>query len=141
VRDSEFNLLYSFGSSGTGDGEFLSPSRMAFTPSGDTIYVNDKVNARFAVFGTPASTIGSLIEQVEDLVEDGVLNGGQGNALIAKLEAALAKLLADMPGTAINQLRAFRNQVEAFIQSGELTPEEGQPLLDVLDAILEALGG
>lgn len=141
VRDSEFNLLFSFGSPGTGDGEFSSPSRVAFTPSGNTIYVNDRVNARFVVFSSTEGMIDNLIEEIEGLIDDGSLNGGQGHALIAKLEAALTKLLDDKTNTAINQLGAFRNQVEAFIQSGELTPEEGQALLDAVDAVVEALGG
>ena len=75
------------------------------------------------------------------MIEDGALNGGQGNALIVKLEAALHKLLDDKTKTAINQLGAFRNQVEAFMQSGELPLEEGQPLLDAVDTIIEAMGG
>jgi sugar lactone lactonase YvrE len=141
VHDTDLNELYSFGSAGTGGGEFMIPAQLAFTPSGHTLYINNRNNARFSVFGSPEGGIESLINEIEGLIEDGALNGGQGNALIVKLEAALQKLLEDKTKTAINQLGAFRNQVEALIQSGELTPGEGQPLLDAVDGLIEALGG
>jgi sugar lactone lactonase YvrE len=142
VHDSDMNELYWFGSEGTGDGEFRTPMYLGFTPSGDTLYVSDRQNARYVVFVADAETaVEDLIEQIEDLIDEGTLGGGQGNALIAKLQAALQKLLDDKTKTAINQLSAFRNQVEAFIQSGELTPEEVQPLLDAVDAIIAVLGG
>jgi hypothetical protein len=105
------------------------------------LYVNDSRNARYVVFANPEGGIEDLIEEIERLIDDGLLNGGQGNALIAKLEAALEKLLDGKPETAVNQVGAFRNPVEAFIQSGELTPEERQPILDAVDAVIEALGG
>lgn len=93
------------------------------------------------VFATAEGGIDGLIAEIEGLINDGLLNGGQGNAFISKLEAALKKLLDGSTKTAINQLGAFRNQVGAFIQSGELAPGEGQALLDAVDAIIEALGG
>jgi len=34
------------------------------------------------------------------------------------------------PGPTINQLEAFVNQVTAFMNSGLLTEEQGQPLID-----------
>jgi DNA-binding beta-propeller fold protein YncE len=141
VHDADLNELYSIGSYGMANGEFWIPTDIAYTPSGGMLYVNDSRNARFVVFATAEGGIDGLIAEIEGLINDGLLNGGQGNALISKLEAALKKLLDGSTKTAINQLGAFRNQVGAFIQSGELAPEEGQALLDAVDAIIEALGG
>lgn len=93
------------------------------------------------VFCTPASSIADVIEAIEELVDEGILTGGQGKALVVKLQGALTKLLDGMTTTEINRLGAFRNQVEDHIQSGELTQEEGQPLLDAVDAIITAVGG
>jgi hypothetical protein len=90
---------------------------------------------------TPQQGIAGLIERIRDLVDRGVLNGGQGNALIAKLEAALRQLDRGKPQTAINQLEAFINQVNALIGGGVLPAEEGQPLLAAATAILAALVG
>ncbi len=85
--------------------------------------------------------IAGLIAQVRALVDASVLNGGQGNALIAKLEAAIQQLERGNIATAINQLESFVNQVSALISGGVLPPEEGQPLIEAANAILAALGG
>jgi TolB protein len=89
---------------------------------------------------TPQQAIEALIAQVRALVP-GALNNGQGNALIVKLEAAIRQVDRGNIATAINQLEAFINQVNAYVASGRLTPEQGQPLLDAANAILAALGG
>ena len=74
---------------------------------------------------------------LQDLVESGVLNQGQGIALIAKLDAALAQLDKGNEIAAMNQLQAFTNQVNAFINAGILSPAEGQPLIDAAQAIID----
>jgi len=89
---------------------------------------------------SPQDATGDLIQRIPDLVNRGVLNGGQGNALIAKLEAAIQQLDRGNITTAINQLEAFVNQVSALMNSGVLPPAEGQPLIDAANAILDALG-
>jgi len=45
--------------------------------------------------------------------------------------------------TAINELQAFINQVNNFMNSTPpiLMPSEGQPLIDAANAIIAALGG
>ncbi len=81
----------------------------------------------------------SLIEDVEQLVDDGLLNKGQGNALIVKLEHALERLADDRLKDAINALDAFSNQLDAFVRGGVLTPESGQDLSDQVNDIIELL--
>jgi hypothetical protein len=81
----------------------------------------------------------SLIEDVKQLVDDGFLNKGQGNALIVKLEHALDRLADDHLKAAINTLDAFSNQVDAFVQGGVLPPESGQDLSDQVNHIIELL--
>ena len=90
---------------------------------------------------TPQEQNELLIDEVEALVTTGVLNPGQGNALIAKLEAAIRKLNQGNVNAAINQLQAFINQVNAFINGGILSPEEGQPLIDAANNIINQLSG
>lgn len=68
------------------------------------------------------------------------LNNGNANALISKLENAKKDLEKGHITAACNKLGAFINQVEAFIQSGKLTPAQGQPLIDCAEMIRAALG-
>ena len=88
---------------------------------------------------TTEQQINELIDMVQMLVDDGVLNDGQGNALISKLENVLDKLAHGNTNAAANQLSAFINQVEDFIYEGVLTPEQGNPLIKVATALVEAL--
>jgi hypothetical protein len=90
---------------------------------------------------TPREGIEGLIEKVETLVAAGSLNQGQGNALIAKLEAAIQQLDHGNVQTAINQLRAFVSQMNTFISAGTVPPAQGQPLIDYANQIIAALGG
>jgi len=80
--------------------------------------------------------IEQIIDDVEDLVDSGTLNPGQGNSLVVKLEGAFEKLDNGQSKPAANQLGAFINEVEAMVKSGKLTPEEGQSLIDAANAII-----
>ena len=90
---------------------------------------------------TPRQRIEGLIEKVKTLVAAGVLNQGQGNGLIAKLEAAIQQLEPGNTKTAINHLQALVNQMSAFIRSGTVPSAQGQPLIDVAQQLIAALGG
>jgi hypothetical protein len=90
-------------------------------------------------FGSPKKSIEGLIKQVLQLTETGTLNGGQGNSLIAKLEAAIGQLDRGNDRVAVNQLRSFTNEVEAKLSSGLLSAEEGQPLIDAANEIIALL--
>jgi pullulanase-type alpha-1,6-glucosidase len=83
----------------------------------------------------PQEMVRSLIAEVEALVDAGILNQGQGNALIVKLENVVKNLDKGKPNTALNNLNAFMNQVYDFVGDGVLTPEEGQSLIDTAEAI------
>ena len=85
---------------------------------------------------TPQQAIERLIDDMNVLA----VNPGQGNALIAKLEAAIQQLEQGHVAAAINQLNSFVNQVSGMVSSGILLPAEGQPLLDAANAIIAGLG-
>ena len=89
---------------------------------------------------TPKETCEVLIEDVEALVEAGVLNRGQGNSLIRKLDAILAKLARGRINAACNQLEAFIGQVNSLIGEGVLPAGDGQPLIDTASNVRDALG-
>lgn len=90
---------------------------------------------------TPQQATRGLITNIDDLVAGNMLNSGQGNALIAKLETASRQLDRGNVTPAINQLHAFINQVKALIGSGALPPVEGRPLIDEANSIIAALMG
>jgi hypothetical protein len=120
----------------------------------ETIHVSDEPgllpSAMLGVFETIKVTdsphvltaeelINDLINQVQSLVNAGVLNKGQGNSLIVKLRNVLDSIGRDKNKTACNQLDAFINEVNAHIQSG-LLAQQGQALLDQAAVIQHMLG-
>jgi hypothetical protein len=84
---------------------------------------------------------GLLGERIEQLIADGSLSRGQGNALLNKLGAAIKKLDQGKDEVAINLLQALINQVSDFVDEGILTPAEGQSLIDAANQIIGAIGG
>jgi hypothetical protein len=108
-----------------------------FDSASGTFMVPARTTAVFEF--APQEMIRSLIDEVEALVEAGSLNHGQGNALIVKLELAIKHLDNEKPGTALNVLNAFTNQVIDVINEAVLTPDEGQSLLDAVHAIMHQI--
>jgi hypothetical protein len=88
---------------------------------------------------TSQKALENIIAEVEGLVDDGVLNQGQGNSLISKLENAIKKLDQEKETPALNMLNAFKNEVNAYMQAGILTAEQGQGLIDAVDDVIAAL--
>jgi alpha-tubulin suppressor-like RCC1 family protein len=90
----------------------------------------------------PDQAIQSIInDQIQPLIDSGALNEGQGNALIAKLDAALEKLGQGNTNAAINLLQAFINQVNGLVAGQKLSSTEGQPLIDSALQVIYILDG
>jgi hypothetical protein len=66
-----------------------------------------------------------LQADVAALVAGGAVNHGQGNALHAKLDAALRQL---QRGQTPHALEAFVNQLDALVRAGVLSAEQADPL-------------
>ena len=79
---------------------------------------------------TPAQAIPNVITTIQGLQTAGVLNGGQANSLIVKLNHAINSLNAK-PGqpTGCNQLQAFVNEVNAYVSAGTLTQAQADTVL------------
>lgn len=80
--------------------------------------------------------INSLILIVSSLKNSGILNQGQANSLIVKLNTAVNKIQEGKINTAINQLNAFINQVNGFINAKILTNQQGQQLISITNNII-----
>jgi hypothetical protein len=78
---------------------------------------------------TPAQAIPLVVNSVSSLAQTGVINGGQANSLIKKLEHAIASLLTT-PDQAIacNQLAAFINEVNSILSPSQAAVLLGGPL-------------
>lgn len=88
---------------------------------------------------TPQQHIELIIDEVETLVNDGVLNQGRGNSLIKKLEDAIHQINKGKEKQAINNLEDFISAVNAFIKQRVLLPSEGQLLIDEANDIITQL--
>ncbi len=93
-------------------------------------------------FVTPTAqdTTYLLINDVEAQLESGTLTQNQADGLTIKLNEIVAKLEAGNKKSACNQLNAFINQVQAFVNAGTLSPEEGQALIDKAESIENKAG-
>ncbi|MDM5214712.1 hypothetical protein QUF94_25390 [Peribacillus sp. NJ4] len=89
---------------------------------------------------SPQQQIQDLINEINALHNAGVLNSGQSNSLIVKLNAAINSLNKGQPHAACNQLQAFINEVNGLINAGVLTPEQGQSLIDCATLIRNQIG-
>jgi hypothetical protein len=120
----------------------------AVTPSGQSVTATaTAINRRnqtsefsnCIAISTPPGQMQQLINDVESLVNQGVLNAGEGNSLTAKLRNAEMQIDQGHNTSAINQLQAFIIQVQALIRSRRLSPAAGQLLIDQANSIIAQL--
>ncbi len=90
-------------------------------------------------FITDIRVVEDLLTDIEDLLNTGVLNSGQANALAVKLNNAKIKLNEGKFTSAINLLNAFINQVTDLINNGILSVSQGEPLIDEANAFIDLI--
>lgn len=80
---------------------------------------------------TPAQALPNVINTINGLKGSGVLNAGQANSLITKLNHAIGNLNSTppKPNTACNQLTSFVNEVNSLVADGVLTQAQADTLL------------
>jgi hypothetical protein len=117
----------------------------AFISGGDTCTYTCAANncafhdcAGVPTVSCPASIL-HLIDTARALNASGALNDGQANALISKLQSAMAALQNGNTTPARNKLKAFINQVTTLVADGVLSAADGQALVDEANAILAGL--
>ena len=89
---------------------------------------------------SPQDQIASLIADINALVAGGDLAANKAAPMINKLDQILGKLAGGQTAAACNQLDAFSNQVNAYVNSATLTAAEGQSLIDAVNALQSDLG-
>ncbi len=85
---------------------------------------------------TPEQQIEEIVEDLTELATGGVLNEGELDALGSTLEAVTHSLERGNTIAATNLLTAFQNQIQAKVNAGILTAEEGQALIDAAAAVI-----
>jgi len=87
----------------------------------------------------PQQALRALISTIRNLVTSGLLSAGNGNALSAKLQAAISELNVGNNIDALNELKAFINQVKALMRAGRLPAGEGQNLIDAANQLIRVI--
>lgn len=85
---------------------------------------------------TAAQRIANLKNRVIALRTAGVLSNKEAEKLIKRLDKAAEKLEDGHENQAVNQLEKFIDDVQKLIDHGELTPAQGQPLIDEANSII-----
>jgi hypothetical protein len=99
-------------------------------------------NAFVAKFeNTPQAQVTNLQSTVKNLVSTGTLNAGLGQFLLAPLNAALAAANAGRTGAAVRDLDAFIIDIRFLVIIRQLTPTEGQTLINAANSLIAELRG
>ncbi|HEX9611223.1 MAG TPA: DNA/RNA non-specific endonuclease, partial [Gemmatimonadales bacterium] len=76
---------------------------------------------------------------VDRLVEDGMLNSGDANSLIVKLEAAAVQLDRGNPKSGVSQLDSFLNELAALVRAGRLSAADAEPLRVAVRSLIQSV--
>jgi alpha-tubulin suppressor-like RCC1 family protein len=88
---------------------------------------------------TPQQLIGDLMERLALVAIVDNLSKGETNSLTVKLEAALASSQAGDTASAVDEMTAFINEVDAMVKSGRLTGGDAAALIPAAKTIISLL--
>lgn len=109
-----------------------------------TVTVTDDDGGEGLAFATV--TVLSLQEATQSLIDEvnllaGVLGQKGAEKLVKRLDQGIKKLEKGRPDQAIKKLEHFIKDVLKLIDKGTLSLDDGQPLIDAAQAIIDALAG
>ncbi|MCI0459453.1 MAG: hypothetical protein L0Z62_21090 [Gemmataceae bacterium] len=123
------------------DGKIVAAG-VAQIPTGDPFLTDhDFALARYEGIGTidqATLQVQALVGDVQALVAAGVLNTGQGNSLLMKLQATIEHIDGGNLTTAVTQLRAFQDQVNG-LTGRVLSAAQGGALIDTAQEVIDLL--
>jgi alpha-tubulin suppressor-like RCC1 family protein len=122
------------GGDGDGTGSFTATCSGAADFAGN----NNSASVAYTVI-TPQEATTSIIDEVAELLGLDVVNVGQATSMTRILERVIAQLDRENPSVSVRMLEAFIFKVNAFITAGILSPEQGQPLIDAAQGIIDAI--
>jgi pullulanase len=112
----------------------------SFNRSAGAFLVPARTTAVFWSARPIGEQINLLAGDVNNLVNSGILNAGQGNSLNAKLNAARSQFENGNINASRNTLNAFMQQVQALENSRHLSPDQSSALLQEASEILNQIG-
>src|SRR5579884_1125846 len=88
---------------------------------------------------TPQQMTQSIIAAVKVLSSEGVLNGGQDNSLVVKLQHAIHKMNSGNAAAAMDNLNSFIGEVNDLLGGGVLTSSQARPLISAAESVIARL--
>lgn len=125
-----------------GDGYYSDPpSGMPADPDDLNPCIPDENSEACIVSEDPIAAIDDVMNDVKNLISSGNfdINSAQAKALFTKLNNAASYIESDKINVAINNLNAFNNQINAYINSGDILPENGQSIIFQVNSIIDSL--
>lgn len=101
---------------------------------------DDFVLERYQGIGGPEDAAAGIIGQLLALKASELLNRGQTNALLQRVESAIAALEEGSNDDARRDLEGFIRQVETFVRAGALEEADGASLIETADQVLQQIG-
>jgi len=106
-----------------------------------TYTVNDAHgNSASCSFTVTVRTPQQVIQSLMDAVNATSLSGSQKQGLISMLQSALDYVNSGDTSHACDKLDTFISKVENYIQNGQLTSAQGQPLIDSARRVRNTIG-
>ena len=87
----------------------------------------------------PAVGVPAIIDEIEDLKDDGVLSNGEANPVVNHLSQALKHLDKGKVSKAISKLQQARDEIQDLIDDGDLDSGLGDLLVAAINAQLDEL--
>jgi len=88
---------------------------------------------------TPQQATQVIINAASALFSEGVLNGGQDNSLVVKLQHAIDLINAGNDAAAVGNLNAFIGEVNDLLSSGVLSASQAASLISAAEGVIAAL--
>lgn len=88
---------------------------------------------------SPEDRIGTLIGDIEALVDSGAVSAAHGRAVTNKLDGAVKQLEKGNTQAALNKLQDVIDQTTDLIAAGHISPEDGQAIIDAMNAVIAQL--
>ena len=104
-----------------------------------TFMVPGRTTAVFVSYESLEDLIGDLDDQIEDLVDEGVLNNGQGQSLTNFLDKTLKELGKDKPEKAIDAMNRFIKRVNMLSNNFALPDDVAEVLIAEAEIIIAAI--
>ncbi|MFX1379503.1 MAG: ABC transporter substrate-binding protein [Promethearchaeota archaeon] len=110
-----------------------------FPYSIDGAALNEDPYPRTSERDNPIQRAQHLIDEVNDMVDEGILRNGQGKSLTIKLDIAIMKIENEQFEVACNILQSFINQIYDFIKDEIISAEIGEVLITKASCIINQI--